>query len=139
MELADMGVPVRVELSCFAHATEDEGKVLQALSNVLPERLRGSQRVAITEAKVEGHHGNPIIIVTARVRGQDAAAIFEYILEKLSAEDKAYISSTLKARRAGGRLYLRLDKQLAFLGVLRISEGDDVIKVVVHFRRKAGE
>ena len=137
MELADIGTPVLVELSCSVHATESEEKVLRALRNVLPAHLRESQRVTISEIRVQGYHGNPIVVIHARARGREASDIYRHIVEKLSAEDRAYIASTLKARRAGEKLYLRLDKQLAFLGVLRVNEGDDVIKVVVHFGHRS--
>lgn len=136
MELSGLKEPVRIELSCHVHATEDEKKVLKALWNVLPEHMRESGRVSVTSFKVRGYYGNPILIITASVSGPDAKEVLEHLFEKLSSEDRKYLSETLTARFQGGKLYLRLNKQKAYAGVIGLSEGDDVIRVVVSFKRK---
>lgn len=136
MEIAELKTPVRIELSCSVHATEDENKVLKALWNLLPEHLRGSNKVSISSVKTRGYHGNPILIVNASISGPDAREVLEHLLSRMSNEDKTYLSTTLSARLQGGKLYMRLNKQKAYAGVIRLSEGDDVIRVVVSFRRK---
>lgn len=136
MELTDRKAPLRVEFSCSVHATESEEKVMRALQNVLPEHLRESGRVLITKSRVRGYYGNQILIISASVSGFDAQEALNYLLEKLSDEDKAHLSATLKARLQGGKLYLRLSKQKAFAGILRLSESDDVIRVIVSLKRK---
>jgi len=120
----------RVELYCSAHATEDHEKVLTALLNVIPEELRKRYLPAIEITKTVGYHGNPITIYRLVIEGIDANEIFKHVVSSLSEEDKEHISSTLRSRLEGRRLHMRVSKQWAYLGKLRVHEGDDVIKMV---------
>lgn len=119
-----------LELSTFVHATEDEERVLQAVSNVLPERMRGSLEVYLSKNVVLGYHGNAITVmkffVDEEVEAQEA---FEYIVRRMEESDFNYFLDSLEDRFEHGRIYLRVDKQEAYLGNIRISEGDDVIRV----------
>ena len=132
-----MGENIRVErltLSTSAHSTEDEGKVEEALLNVLPSELRRSAQVEKT--RVVGHYGNPIVIMRLELKGDEAHRAFRHIVSSLDDLDKRLILSTLDLRLdEGGRLYLRLSKQDAYLGRLMLYEGDDIIKLVVKLRR----
>ncbi|MGZ4847056.1 MAG: RNA-binding domain-containing protein, partial [Halobacteriota archaeon] len=47
-----------ISVSVFAHATENESKVLAALRLIVPEH------VSVDRLRVAGHFGNPMIILT---------------------------------------------------------------------------
>jgi len=125
----------RVELSCSAHATEDEGKVLTALLNIIPESLREQYASAVETTRTMGYHGNPITIYRLVVEGPDANEIFKHIALSLGEEDRKYIESTLSSRLERCRLYIRVSKQWAYLRRLKVYEGDDVIRIVFTLRR----
>jgi RNA binding exosome subunit len=126
----------------FVHATEDKERVMKALMELFPSDVRS--RVSIEEERLEGHYGNPIIKIVARVVGEDAVRTFRHILSRLSRIDREALRGTLEDRvDKEGTLYFRLSKQEAYLGGLTVYEADDVIRVTVHFegrrRRAMGE
>jgi len=126
----------------FVHATEDREKVLKALMELFPDDVRAN--VVIEEERLEGHYGNPIIKIVARVTGEDAVKTFHHIISRLSRIDREALRGTLEDRvDKEGTLYFRLSKQEAYLGGLTVYEADDVIRVTVHFegrrRRAMGE
>jgi len=126
-----------VEAAVHAHATEDISRVLKALLEVFPANIR--DKVEILEEKLEGHYGNPIHRIVAKVSGYYAEEAFKYILSRLSEADRSYLEATLEDRvDKNGSLYLRLNKQEAYLGRLVVYESDDVIKVVVHLEGRRG-
>jgi len=114
-----------VELELIAHATEDVEKVLEAARAILPAEARGRVRFRVKELK--GHYGNPIRLLRARV-GKPflAQAIFRHILASLPEEDREELLAGLRRRTSGGSLYLRLDKQKALLGQLRLCSSDPI-------------
>ncbi len=127
-----------VRAQVFVHATEERERVLKALMEVFPEEVRGEVR--IEEERLEGHYGNPIVKIVARVEGEAAAKTFEHILSRLSRIDRQALRGTLEDRvDKEGTLYMRLSKQDAFLGGLTLYEADDVIRITIHFqgRRRA--
>lgn len=117
-------------LSVFAHSTEDLGKVRQAALNVLPPQLR--EKALIEEQVVQGHYGNPITLVTVRLKDKrDEAQAFKHVLCSLNSTDRSLFTATLH-RRVGSKnsvIYLRLSKQDALSGSVVLMDGDDVIKV----------
>lgn len=117
-------------LNVFAHSTEDSGKVRQAVLNVLPSQLR--TKALIEEQVVQGHYGNPITLVTVRLKDkEDEIQAFRHILCSLNPTDRSLLTATLH-RRVGSKnslIYLRLSKQDALSGKIMLMDGDDVIKV----------
>ncbi len=117
-------------LSVFSHSTEDLSKVKHAVLNVLPTRLR--EKALIEEQVVQGHYGNPITLITARLRDkEDSEYAFKHLLCSLNSTDRSIFVATLH-RRVGPKnslIYLRLSKQDAFLGSIMLMDGDDVIRV----------
>jgi RNA binding exosome subunit len=104
----------------FAHATEDLDKVKVALANVIgPQEL--------TTLATEGIHGNPLTILEGSTSDPDCVP---QLFSKLDREDLQTILHTLDNRvDEGCNLFLKLDKQSAFLGQVRLDRGDDVISV----------
>ena len=131
-----------VEARVYVHATEDRDKVLKALLEAFPGGLRG--RIRLGEERYEGHYGNPIVVLTGSLHGgEEARETLVYIASRLPSHDLDYLTGTLEDRvDREGALYIRLSKQEAYLGRLRILESDDVVRVIFRFtggRRKAIE
>jgi RNA binding exosome subunit len=123
-----------VEISTIAHATEDTSKVEDALRKL----LLGTS-LQFTRRYLEGHHGNPIITVHARLSHKDAVRFAETLIKLLSRSERLQIQRDLTLHSDDeGNLYIRLDKQKLFLGEVRLSE-EDPVRVKIKFNRLLGE
>lgn len=104
----------------FVHATESEQKVTEAMNFVNGKEVPSRQ-------EVEGHHGNPIVILELEVRG---AQNIDQLFSRMDKRDIGRILETLEDRvDEDFQMYFRLDKQQAYLGRMVLSDGDDVIHV----------
>lgn len=103
----------------YIHATEDPEKVLHALENV----IRGRYVVK----NVRGHYGNVIQIVEIRLYECEALEALKSILVRLDDVEFTLMLTGVEETR----LYLKLDKQQAYRGILKISHGDDTIYLEV--------
>jgi len=104
----------------LCHATEELERVERALMNVV-----GSAEVRVS--RTEGVHGNPIEVLEANL--DDPVAIQQFF-SRLSRDDIAEIDRTLDLRMDVERnLFLRVDKQSAFRGDVRLGSGDDVVSI----------
>jgi len=54
-----------IEIRVFAHATEDPDKVQTAVRNLFPLEL--AETLVFEKASCTGHHGNSIILFTAKL------------------------------------------------------------------------
>jgi len=127
-------------LESFCHATEDCEKVKKAMFNLIPSEIW--KKVNVKEIPLEGHYRNPITIIRVDLKDRERAQkAVEYIFSKLDEIDKRTIIGSLDLRMdSSSNLYLRFDKQQAYLGNIRLLHGDDVVKVKIsfmpHIRRK---
>ncbi|ABP51478.1 MULTISPECIES: RNA-binding domain-containing protein [Pyrobaculum] len=106
----------------YAHATEDVEKVVRAVRSVVEARF--------TATTARGHHGNVIIIIEARLEDCEALEALKSIISRLDDVEFTLMLSGIEE----GRLYVKFDKQQAFLGVLRVAHGDDVVYLEVRTR-----
>ena len=126
-----------IEIRVFAHSTEDTEKVLTAVRHTLPEAL--GENLVFEKTVLTGHHGNPIVLFEAKLEDrQTLPSALQRIGSGLTALDKETLDSELKLHLEKGNLYLRFDKQRAFLGELRFSSNDP-IHFKVHFKNKTTE
>ena len=126
-----------IEIRVFAHATEDTEKVLAAVRHTLPEAL--GESVVFEKTALTGHHGNPIVLFEAKLEDRKMLpSALQRIGSGLTALDKETLDSELKLHLEKGNLYLRFDKQRAFLGELRFSSNDP-IHFKIHFKNKTTE
>ncbi len=104
----------------FAHATEDESRVEQALRFV-----SGAEEV--TKSRSEGYHGNPIVVLEAKIsRSREIRNFFA----SLDTADVQKLLDTLELRvDEESMFFLRLDKQAAFEGRTVMADHDDIISV----------
>ena len=105
-----------IDLRTFCYATEDEKRVEDALRHFLPEEF-DLDRVENT-----GHHGDRIVVLSARVESADGMRVVLDRLAELDAIDR--VLEELDARVDDNcSFFLRLDKQAAFNGLVRLGEG----------------
>jgi RNA binding exosome subunit len=122
-----------IDLRVFAHATEDVDKVLAAVRSVIPAEL--VDMVVFKRSNLTGHHGNPIVLLETKIKDRKVAqAIFEKLSQGLPSLDKETLSNAIGQHVEKGNLYLRLDKQSAYLGELRLSQTDP-IHFRIHFKK----
>jgi hypothetical protein len=110
-------------VSTFAHATEDEGRVVKAMRNIIPAEA------GIDVKKLKGHHGNPIFLFESRItRKAILRKWWADLVKKLGEVEIEKIRRAIPAKiDESCQLYLRLDKQRAYLGKLAFTEGDDIV------------
>lgn len=127
-----------VEVSTIAHATEDLIKVETALRTLLPEGLKG--REVFTRRYLQGHYGNPIATVEARLtRPAEVTEFVDSFLHLLPRNERLRIERDLNLHSdSEGNLFIRINKQEAFSGMLRLSE-EDPIRVKMKFTRLKGD
>ncbi|MFB6184422.1 MAG: RNA-binding protein [Haloarculaceae archaeon] len=105
-----------VDLRTFCYGTEDEKRVETALRTYLPEDAE------IERAVSEGHYGDRIVVLSARVENADDV---RYVLSRVSELDatgdlRAELDDRIDDNCA---FYLTLDKQAAFRGEVARGEG----------------
>lgn len=123
-----------IDIRVFTHATEDPEKVLTAVRNLLP--LEVLNTVTFKKSSLTGHHGNPIILFEARVKDKNAVqAIFGKIASSLGIMDKEMLSSEIESHLERGNLYIRFDKQSAYLNEAKIATSD-AIHFKIHFKKE---
>ena len=123
---------VSIEIGLFAHATEDPEKVVRAFQNILPHER--AEEVPLHKKRLKGDYGNPIIYYRAKVTKPD---ILEDILKKMGKNlpqcDRDLLNIELERRLDRGNLYIRLDKQSAYLEKYKICNADP-IHLKIRFR-----
>lgn len=121
------------DLSVIAHATEDVEKVCLAARNLLPKEFH--DKVTLRRELATGHHGNPIVSLKATI--SDRNKVEHLIMElasRLSSLDRSLLLGELDHCIDGdGSLYLRFDKQAAYLREIRFKQ-EDPIRIKVRFQ-----
>jgi RNA binding exosome subunit len=105
------------DLRAFCYATEDENRIESALRTFLPEDCEVDRAVS------EGHHGDRIVVLSARVENADD---LRHVLGRLRELDdlEAVIDELDERVDENCSLFLTLDKQAAFAG--RVERGDGI-------------
>lgn len=132
MAAAESG-PVRLEMQAAVHATEEVDKVRTAMMNLFPQSVRSSLKFIST--KLRGHYHNPIIRLETQLRQRELIEqTLTSIGEQLHSKDRDILARTFPSRvNKKGQIFLRLDKQEAYQGRVRIINRGDSIRLVVRF------
>ena len=126
-----------IDIRVSAHATEDTEKVEAAVRNLLPTEL--AETLIFQKTSLTGHHGNPIILFTAQLTDKKTLpATLQKIGSALNSLDKEELCRNLKLHLEKRNLYLRFDKQAAFLGNIRFTQNDP-IHLKIHFKNKTAD
>jgi RNA binding exosome subunit len=105
-----------VDLRAFCYATEDDQRVEDALRTFLPEQYD------IQRSETEGHHGDRILVLSARLENADDVRVVLDELGSLVELDR--VREELDERvDENCSLFLRLDKQAALSGRVELGEG----------------
>jgi hypothetical protein len=118
----------------FVYGTENEEKVREALSTLLPTAQP-------TKEITEGYHKNQVTILQGKLTKKREMKDFLEKLGSLKPPSKKRILRELEDRMDDrGNLFLRFDKQRAYLGDLKIVEhGDSLhlkLKIAAYPARK---
>jgi RNA binding exosome subunit len=125
----------RIEARAYSYATESIDRVRAAVTNVYAEEIR--QDLKIEMNKTQSHNQVPIVIVSAVLnRKKDCKLTFDHLMKAFPQDDRLEIGRTLH-KRISERcvLFLRLDKQEAFLERITLARGPDVVGVKVYLRQ----
>ena len=107
-----------VDLRAFCYVTEDEERVEDALRRFLPEEFE------LQRAASEGHYGDRILVLSARVENADEIRTVLERVGDLADEELERIQSELDERvNENCSLFLTLDKQAAFGGEVALGDG----------------
>lgn len=107
-----------VDLRAFSYVTEDEHRVGDALALFLPEAFD------VDRVESEGHYGDPIVVLSARVEsGQALDAVLDS-LATLPSSARERVADELDERvDEDCSFYLSFDKQAAANGAVQLGEG----------------
>ena len=112
------------KLRATCHATEDEAKVAAAL-----RLASGVPEAAVEATELESHYGGSVRILEIRLeKSRPVRDLLDRILELPGARE-SLLATVERRTDDDGVLYLRLDKQAAVQGALRLLDGEDCIQV----------
>jgi RNA binding exosome subunit len=125
----------KIEARAFARATEVSERVTTSVQSIFPELLR--QNLVISKSKAAGQSGDAILIITATLEGQkDCDSVLDYILKRMDSNSHRAIERSIDNRLDDDCIFfLRIDKQAAFLGNMKMADEADVISVRFHFKQ----
>ena len=105
-----------IDLRTFCYATEDEKRVEAAIRAFLPEEFD------LDRMENTGHHGDRIVVLSARVETADG---MRHVLDRLAElDDIDRVLDELDERVDDNcSFFLRLDKQAAFQDEIRLGDG----------------
>ena len=115
-----------LEISFFAHVTEDHEKVIRAAKNLLTVEV--SRDIVFHQSQMKGYFGNPITIYRCKVQGEGKInAILGSISARLGEIEKEGLLREIDRHLDEARnLYLRFDKQAACLDSVKLSLSDPI-------------
>ena len=109
----------------FVYGTENVEKVKKAIKTLFPESLPQCDTT-------EGYYKNPVLILHDKIENKGDIKNFIRKLKLIEPSQKKKILSELKNKiDDNGNLFLRFDKQTAYLDGLKIVEHGDSIHVKI--------
>lgn len=131
-----------ITLRVLAHATEDVSRVKMTLDFLSGAGVREDSKL-IEELQAEGHHGNPITILSVQLkRKADCLGFARFVHEKFSGEDIARLREEMPERLDDNQVFhLRFDKQAAYLQQVKFTDSSDAItaKVKIETYQRTGK
>jgi RNA binding exosome subunit len=107
-----------IDLRAFCYVTEDDKRVEDALRLFLPEEFE------IQRAESEGHYGDRILVLSARVESANGMRSSLDALGELADEERSRIGDELDERvNENCAFFLTLDKQAAFDSEVELGDG----------------
>lgn len=107
-----------IDLRSFCYVTEDEERVEDALRTFLPEEFE------LQRTESEGHYGDRILVLSARVENADEMRTILDAFAELPDEELETVRDELDERvNENCTLFVTLDKQAAFSGEVTLGDG----------------
>jgi len=124
----------RIEARAYSRVTEVQERVTSSVQSLFPENLR--QKLVISMSKAEGQVGDTIQVITAILEGQEnCEPVIDYVFEQMDSQSRRAIERSLDVRLDEDCIFfLRIDKQAAFLGSMKIAGESDLISTRFHFK-----
>ncbi len=123
-----------IDVRFSVHATEDPDKVVQAVNHVLPADYVDD--ILLKKSTLRGHYGNPITLFETRIKKKEIVkALLKNVFTNLNERDRESLLEEIDLYVEEGSLYIRLDKQAAFQGEMKLCTADP-IRVRIRFRKK---
>ncbi len=114
----------RIVVSAVVYSTEDREKVAMAIATLFPFEFE------IVRIPAKGHFGNPIEYLEVEITKKKQIKEFWNNLIELLGDQRNYIINTLEERIDDqGQLFIRFDKQKAYLGEVEVTEKGDAVVV----------
>lgn len=109
----------------FVYGTENEEKVRESIKTLFPNSHPQTDTI-------EGYFKNPVLILHDKIGKKRETKEFIKILQKMDSATKKRVLNELNNRMdEKGNLFLRFDKQRAYLGDLKIIEHGDSVHVKI--------
>ena len=109
----------------FVYGTENEKKVREAVKNLFPNSHPQKETT-------EGYFKNPVLILHDKIENKSQIKDFTKKLSNLDPSTKKRVLNELnKKMDEKGNLFLRFDKQRAYLGDFKIIEHGDSVHVKI--------
>ena len=114
-----------LEITTLVHATEDHIKVVHAVSNLFPEHI---EMPPYNEVKFTGVFGESIAMLKWVLKNRrPATETFNKVITGLNSIDLHQVQESLGDRIDENKnMYLRVDKQKAATGVIRLDNRDSI-------------
>ena len=110
----------------FVYGTENDEKVKEAVKTLFPNSHPQTDTT-------EGYFKNPVLILHDKITKNREIKEFVEILKQIDAASKKQLRSELENKMdERGNLFLRFDKQRAYLGDLKIIKHGDAIHVKIN-------
>ena len=123
-----------VDVRFSVHATEDPDKVIKAVQQVLPADY--IEEILFKKKSLRGDYRNPITLFETRMEEKDVIEAFlKRLFSNLREHERESLLGEIDLHVEKGSLYIRLDKQAAFRGEIKLCKADP-IRVRVRFRKK---
>jgi len=107
-----------VDVRAFCYVTEDEKRVEEALWTFLPEEFE------IERMESEGHYGDRILVLSARVENADGIRTVLDRFSELEATERERLVAELDDRvDENCSFFVTFDKQAAYGGEVRLGDG----------------
>jgi len=128
-------IPVAfVEIRLFAHATEDLTKVTKAVKQIFP--IDFIEEMEFKKTSLKGHYRNPIVLFETKLKAENVKnAFIDNLFSRIDVTDKEELLREINLHVEKGSLYLRLDKQAALYGEIKLCT-EDPIRIRIRFMKR---
>lgn len=110
-----------LEVSIIIHATEDHNKIFSAIN-----RLFGIDNEVFILTRLEGHHGNEILLAKARLDSEEANRVADRLFYMMERYEKKRLLDEIIDHTDKNHLYVRIGKQEVFDARIALTEEEAI-------------